>query len=39
MCKAKVRAITAVVPQFDEYDLTLAIAIGVAAVAITLALI
>jgi hypothetical protein len=39
MCKHKARAIAAVAPKLDEYDLTLAVALVVAAIAITLALI
>jgi hypothetical protein len=39
MCTRKARAIAAVAPKLDEYDLTLAVAIVVAAVAISLALI
>ena len=38
MCMRKVRVIAAIAPKLDEYDLTLAVAIVVAAVAISLAL-
>jgi hypothetical protein len=38
MCTRKAQVIAAVAPKLDEYDLTLAVAIVVAAVAIVLAL-